>query len=498
MPVMGHRHQASGSASNSPRLPSSPRQPIERNSPKARRTPSTSQPTSKPDAEIMPASAAQQHFSGSTAFIIQPGPSIKRGPQPVPRDARADADTTRDFADFIRSTGPDGAPMAPTPSKATALAGNPSATSTPSGSTRGRVPRAPRKDAAALLADTSPSSSTRSNGRPRLQARDAAVRTNGTADLVSFLNSGPPGASSTGATASNRQAAQAKDSISLSSAPDSFAARSFQSVHSRTGLLENSKSAGVRSAGPSKSTNTITPQQRPAPSEESGMPARKQRRVRDPYAIESDEDEDEGGGNEESLVDFLNSVPPPEANNSPPRLTLDKATVKQAQQSHQRRSGHQLGAPRGNTLAATGSAYNASPSASSRRPPPPASSAAHVPGSIREPPRYPTGRNGRPGPPMRPRTAREDAGALRSWRSSSSIRALRRRQQSRCRRSRRRPEAPRGAQRMAGIREASRGCSRGERSRRLWLEERTEKDADTEAPVSMHYLKVPERKDWRF
>jgi hypothetical protein len=59
------------------------------------------------------------------------------------------------------------------------------------------------------------------------------------------------------------------------------------------------------------------------------MPVRTRRRVRDPYPIDSDDDEDldelpetpkaKPPAQEESLIDFLNSVPPPPSNDQPPQ-----------------------------------------------------------------------------------------------------------------------------------------------------------------------------------
>ena len=92
------------------------------------------------------------------------------------------------------------------------------------------------------------------------------------------------------------------------------------SVNSRTGLLESANSSGPRSYASSSTAR------QPPRSDEPPHPVRKQRRVRDPYAIDSDSDEDyisraevKPKRDEESLVDFLRNVPPP-ANEEPVRV----------------------------------------------------------------------------------------------------------------------------------------------------------------------------------
>jgi hypothetical protein len=219
---------------------------------------------------------------------------------------------TQDFADFIRSTGPENAINDP-PQLNKQL---------PSVSTR-----------SSQIAKSQGRFRT-SKGGERLQARDAQVRRSHNDELIELLNQGPPsetgaaGATNRGPTARKAVAAPKFDQNSVASTVDSYAGRSVQSsTNSRTGLLESNNNTARVGLG------------KRAPPADDDMPAvkRTQRRVKDPYAISDEEEEGEnaatptapGGGREESLVDFLNSVPPPQDGNPPPALNLSKSTIKE-------------------------------------------------------------------------------------------------------------------------------------------------------------------------
>lgn len=106
----------------------------------------------------------------------------------------------------------------------------------------------------------------------------------------------------------------------------SMANKSFTSVGSRTGLLE-STSRSTNQAGPNTKVSAPVRSVSDDP-----LPARKQRRVRDPYAIDSDDEDDldellepqKPQREEESLIDFLRNVPPPES--QPPAQPLNNAS----------------------------------------------------------------------------------------------------------------------------------------------------------------------------
>lgn len=201
-----------------------------------------------------------------------------------------------DFADFIRSTGPDKGASEP-------------------------VTRPPEKRIR-----------TRRGGE-RLQAREAQVRRSHNDELIALLKQGPPGETGSGArvTAPVRKPASSRfDQNSVASTVDSYANRSVLSTNSRTGLLPDAHSNAVRQ-------NAV---QRSAP-EDGDMPKikRTRRRVKDPYAISDDEDENDenitptatGGGREESLADFLSSMTPPTEGNAPAPLYLSKETIREVQ-----------------------------------------------------------------------------------------------------------------------------------------------------------------------
>lgn len=171
-------------------------------------------------------------------------------------------------------------------------------------------------------ADMAPQRTTSSASRSRLQARDAVVpRGDSISDLIDFVRSGPQLDNETHriprtvapfrSTMDSDQMAGAVGGKAIDATlPDprySGASTSVtSSVTSQSALLNGSKA------------KPLPPQNRNDFDEEDMMPKRKTRRVRDPYAIDlSDEDEEEYGSSrpapikEESLADFLRNVPPP-------------------------------------------------------------------------------------------------------------------------------------------------------------------------------------------
>ncbi|KAF7589749.1 hypothetical protein BBP40_003898 [Aspergillus hancockii] len=182
----------------------------------------------------------------------------------------------------------------------------------------------------------SPSSTIRSG--PKLQARPAATSKadqDQTSDLIDFIREGPQTAGSRriprtvapfrdtmdSDELNSLEANQAKNNApSVSSTQDGSM---LTSIGSHTGLLE---STNRTTAQPSAARQLATS----AP--DGPHPVRKQRRVRDPYAIDSDDDEDfeellEGPKppkrEEESLIDFLRNVPPPESEPTPQPLAVN-------------------------------------------------------------------------------------------------------------------------------------------------------------------------------
>ncbi|MCJ1475155.1 hypothetical protein MMC13_003815 [Lambiella insularis] len=279
-----------------------------------------------------------------TSFVIHSGPVLKRGPQPMARDARVEGENVRDFADFIRSTGPEQTkslpkPPVPRPTSGsrptTAINGARSlkASQPVNDRTVGKTPMGVNPIIAPLISENK---ALRKRG-PRLQAREPTIsRNDETSDLIDFIRKGPPAdrddsnhrnlrpVAPTRSTMDSDEVhflnnGKSKNTKSSASTLDSSISKSLHSsVNSRTGLLDNSNQQT------SKSNIQPFAEKRPAHYDEPVQPMRKQRRVRDPYAIEFDSDGDDEASHtpkphpkEESLLDFLNSEPPPQAKPSP-------------------------------------------------------------------------------------------------------------------------------------------------------------------------------------
>ncbi|RJE20971.1 hypothetical protein PHISCL_06681 [Aspergillus sclerotialis] len=248
------------------------------------------------------------------------------------RDARLTNESTRDFAEFIKSTGP---PVPASPGRPDI--GSPKSSGATETSRNSRPAGALSKNAG----------SARGNF-PKLEARPAAgVSGNHTSDLIDFIREGPP---TPGAHRIPRAVAPFRDTTdsedfesseaertdrdgptraSLASTQGSSMAKSFTSVGSRTGLLDSTRRTTIQ-AGP----NTQVSAPSPAPSRnvsDEPVPARKQRRVRDPYAIDSDDEDDHDDltsskpkREEESLMDFLRNVPPPSTQPAPQPFNISR------------------------------------------------------------------------------------------------------------------------------------------------------------------------------
>ncbi|CAI7580752.1 unnamed protein product [Penicillium crustosum] len=219
------------------------------------------------------------------------------------RDARIEpSDSTRDFAEFMRSTGP---ASGPSESKTSLSAESP------------RPVRPP-----------STLSTTSRGNRPKLQARSAETRGSQTSDLIDFIREGPPmpggGHRIPHAVAPFRNTIDSDD-LQLDNTTRSFVStgngstpnKSLTSLGSRSGLLDSNRNKATASGS---TTDFDEPQ-----------PVRKQRRAPDPYAIDDDDDdalleellEQEANPKprreEESLMDFLRNAPPPPPSEQPPQ-----------------------------------------------------------------------------------------------------------------------------------------------------------------------------------
>jgi hypothetical protein len=224
------------------------------------------------------------------------------------RDPQVEKSSTRDLADFAKSTGPED------------LGQLPKAVSS--------VPDQPQR--------------AKSQG-PRFLARDPVVK-GASSDLIDFIREGPPRGKGDGTHRISRAVAPFRttmdsDEISALGPPADPANRNSGSsnqdgsivtkstVNSRTGLMDTTKRGAFN---PSNSSNLGSVQVSKPFQAGPPQPKRKQRRVADPYAIDfgSDEEIVEGLGKppqyqEESLIDFLrNTGPPSESQNQPQPLVF--------------------------------------------------------------------------------------------------------------------------------------------------------------------------------
>lgn len=260
----------------------------------------------------------------------------------------------KDFADFIRSTGPDTDPKNMSKAMNTG-AYNSIDTRNSSTAVQGTLSEktTDKKTRQVPVTSMKVDSSLPARKSSKLKARDPTSPSgNMTADLADFLRSGPGG----GPVDNLRQAQRSpglavatnglshgsiRDAMgsgnSVASTQDSFAASKMtqSSTNSHTGLLENSNRATAKNH-----------EKRPARSDEAPVQARKQRRVKDPYAVESDDEDDikpppKISREEESLSDFLRDYHPPSSStatrNTPP-LGVNKQTSPELNQKQRKGS----------------------------------------------------------------------------------------------------------------------------------------------------------------
>lgn len=301
------------------------------------RSPNTSQQS--PTVSVSPSTFRGQGFENQTVVDKKPAGPVPRAPTgiavttgrmggPQARDARVPSETTSDFAQFIKSTGP------PPENKQA-----PVRQSSDKPGLSGPVPRAP---------DSARRASTISN-KGRFQPRDAAITSkNDTRDLIDFIRQGPPIA------ASNHRIPRhvapfrtTMDSDQLAGAPGGRAVDAnipdLRYSQASTNVTDNSVQSSMNSnsallkgrVGSSKVASMFGEDDMP-------MPQRKTRRVRDPYAIDLSDEEEEDEEDvmpvprappaktkrEESLAEFLrNYDPPPEPAATTHKLPKKKASA---------------------------------------------------------------------------------------------------------------------------------------------------------------------------
>jgi hypothetical protein len=285
---------------------------------------------------------------GPSASHHKPSPSRKVVTRPLAREPRIESESMRDFADFIRSTGPPPGHEKPVQPFVN-ISGNGSTSANVSSTSLGRKPSTKQ---------ATPTARTRVNMEPR----SPAGLSGGHDDLIDFIRQGPPNGPE-GQPRIPRSVAPFRTTVdsdqfdtmlgdhanvesaygSKSSTLDSQ--NSIQTANSRTGLIP--------------SPNVVQPAYSSTPQQLSGSMAsssepvitRTRRRVKDPYAIDmSDDDEDEDDDEEEDLLtalptshphptssrpqapkqesfmDFLNDMEPP-SNSKPQPFMLSEQTI---------------------------------------------------------------------------------------------------------------------------------------------------------------------------
>lgn len=278
------------------------------------------------------------------------------------REPRVQTESTRDFADFIRSTGPHKdaaiAPILPTASQ-TSLHSLRSA----------HINGASASAAAASSGDHTrsftdgtsvpPIPPMPTKPKPNMEPREAKAATTGSADLIDFIRSGP---NEEGKRRISRTVAPFRttmDSDQLQDWSDRPSVEQSQdgrlnvkhtsvqsgsvrsSTNSRAPLLSGSSNVNrtvhpaYSGASPSLSSNYAATAVSSAGATKGSEPVRKRPKNKDPYSmdfLDDDEDDDDMpiSRNEESLVDFLNRNEPPSNNHPAPVIDPNSPQAQEA------------------------------------------------------------------------------------------------------------------------------------------------------------------------
>lgn len=259
------------------------------------------------------------------------GARVRTGAPQQPRDARAERDSIGDFAEFIRSTGPPGTSYDDIiPRSAPAADGQRGQ----NGTVRNASSSSPRVGTSPTTPRRTQSSATR-----RLQAREAVVpRSNDSSDLIDFIRQGPPSEK----THDNPRIPRTVAPFRTTMDSDQMSGAGGAKVSELTGPDPRRSQASVSNENSMRSVeSSVTSQsallnndnsKKPAPAQkfksfvdDDMVPKRKTRRVKDPYAIDLSDEEDEFDvppakptSQEESLAEFLRNVPPPAQSTTTP------------------------------------------------------------------------------------------------------------------------------------------------------------------------------------
>lgn len=279
------------------------------------------------------------------------------------REPRVQTESTRDFADFIRSTGPSKDPII------TPLVSNANRSTTSLNSTRSaRVNGLSRSSSIASqdrgknltrsgleLEDVPPVPTLPDRARNNMQPRGAKGTGSSNSELIDFIRSGPEQVGEHRiprtvapfrSTMDSDQLKEISDSVNGDGTPDlrlsggmsstgsqssMRASTARTSANSRSQLLNNGADSTVHpahSGRPQRLGSILT-------ESEDGVPGRKRYRNKDPYAIDLSDDEEDlltalpkTKRQEESLIDFLNSMEPPKDNSPRPLIDPNSAQAR--------------------------------------------------------------------------------------------------------------------------------------------------------------------------
>lgn len=288
--------------------------------------------TIKPTPAPLPVTTRQSQTSAA-----RPSATNTKRWGPVAREPRVQTETMRDFADFIRSTGPNREAEVPQPILA--------ATSSPGKSSIGRrlSSRSRSRSSTSGTKAPAPPVSDGATARPRkhLEPRSPVSPNNETGELINFIRQGPPSNKSgehriARTVAPFRSTMDSDEFTNLYSEhatpPESVMSTASVATtdNSRTGLLPSSSK--MSQPTPQQSASGATRGAVIPPPDAAG-PTRTRRRVKDPYAIDLSEDDEEDlltslphgarppkKRQEESLIDFLKNVEPPSGNDPAPLI----------------------------------------------------------------------------------------------------------------------------------------------------------------------------------
>ncbi|OAG18812.1 hypothetical protein CC77DRAFT_1032279 [Alternaria alternata] len=277
----------------------------------------------------LPNTTAPRAKGPTTASSHKPSPSRKVVTRPLARDPKIESESMRDFADFIRSTGPSPGQEKPIQPFVN-ISNNGQKSGNHSTSSLGRKMSTSRQSG---NANNTPATRT----RPNMEPRSPAGLSTGNGDLIDFIRQGPPDAnhkqpripkniapfrttvdSDTFDTMLGGHGGVETESAYGSAASTLESKDSTATINSRTGLIPSpSVVQPAYSGGPGQLSGSMS-----GGGDAMEGITKTRRRIKDPYAIDlSDEDDDEDDDEDE---DQLTALPTPTGNHQPERQLLQQ------------------------------------------------------------------------------------------------------------------------------------------------------------------------------